>query len=177
MGKRVRKLTRRNKIMGKSLRRNSKISRKSKVSRKNKSIKKRRVNRKTLRRYKLRGGANALFVQEASAEAAKNKALTPDNENHDEIRDLIYTLVKDKFNSLKPETLLKVVNRLYNTYITMLFECRNLEEEYNFKVRVANIIVNNLSSPDSELINKIYTEFNRDPPQSTKLRIVPTSIN
>ena len=46
MGKRVRKLTRRN----------SKISRKSKVSRKNKSIKKRRVNRKTLRRYKLRGG-------------------------------------------------------------------------------------------------------------------------
>lgn len=62
MGKRVRKLTRRNKIMRKSLRRNSKvsrknkISRKSKISRRNKSIKKRRVNRKTLRRYKLRGG-------------------------------------------------------------------------------------------------------------------------
>ena len=175
MGKRVRKLTRRNKIMRKSLRRNSKISRKSKVSRnskvsrkskvsrRNKSIKKRRVNRKTLRRYKLRGGANAAFA-EASAMAAKNKTLTPDNENHDEMYDLIFSLVTDKFTGLKPDDVSRVANRFYKTYQTMLFICKELEEQDNFNVIVADIIVNNAGRSEAELKNEIYTSFERTPP-------------
>jgi len=167
MGKRVRKLTRRNKIMRKSLRRNSKISRKSirrksKISRRNKSIKKRRVNRKTLRRYKLRGGANAAFA-EASAMAAKNKTLTPDNENHDVMYDLIFSLVTGKFTGLKPDDVASVANRFYNTYQAMLFICKELEAEDNFNVIVANIIVNNAGRSEAELKNEIYTSFGRTP--------------
>jgi hypothetical protein len=168
MGKRVRKLTRRNKIMRKSLRRNSKISRKSirrksKISRRNKSIKKRRVNRKTLRRYKLRGGGNAAVAEATSAMAAKKKTLTPDNENHDEMYDLIFSLVTGKFTGLKPDGVARVANRFYKTYQTMLFICKELEEQDNFNVIVANIIVNNAGRSEAELINEIYTSFERPP--------------
>ena len=162
MGKRVRKLTRRNKIMRKSLRRNSKISRKSirrksKISRRNKSIKKRRVNRKTLRRYKLRGGAHA-----AVAEASKSGAPALTDDNVDSVnKSLFYTLTQEKYPNANPNV---ISNMFYKKYEHMLFICKELEAEDNFNVIVANIIVNNPGISEGELINKIYTSFGRTPP-------------
>ena len=169
MGKRVRKLTRRNKIMRKSLRRNSKISRKSKVSRnskvsrkskvsrRNKSIKKRRVNRKTLRRYKLRGGAHAGVAEAASKSGAP--ALTDDNVDSGN-KSLFYTLTQEKYPNANPNV---ISNMFYKKYEHMLFICKELEAEDNFNVIVANIIVNNPGISEGELINKIYTSFERTP--------------
>jgi len=118
MGKRVRKLTRRNKIMRKSLRRNSKvsrkskISRKSKVSRKNKSTKKRRVNRKTLRRYKL-GGSQKPGMDE-QGEQGMAKHAVPD------YLDVIYHMLNNKDNDLTEEQNRITSNNLHDKFLSIL---------------------------------------------------------
>jgi hypothetical protein len=135
----MRKSLRRNsKISRKSkVSRNSKVSRKSKVSRRNKSIKKRRVNRKTLRRYKLRGGVvGRVIIYDPTSEqydylniihAEGDTTYTLKNGKQVSNSDLSFYQILNEYNfsANEQQQLEKILSELNNNNNTELYRSGN----------------------------------------------------